>query len=185
MSTLLRPLRHVLGHSLSGSLAARIADRLWPGRRPAADGEILRLGPSDRFALVLHYAALTPDDRHARFNGRVKLDLLMQRYREIRDDRQVFLGIYEGDRLVAVCEICDEPGTPPRDEIALSVRRAWQGRHYGRRLLHAAFDVARERGRAPYLIVRHDNPRMIALAEAEGGRRHRGVDELEFTFPDA
>lgn len=168
---------------LAHALAAWIAGRLWPRRSRAADGGIVRLGPADRIALVLHYAALAPEDRHARFNGRVKLALLLQRYGEIRDDGRVFLGIFEGHHLVAVSEICDEAGDPPRAEIALSVRRDRQGRGHGRRLLRAALGIARARGRDPYLIVRHDNAAMIALARAEGGLRIGGAEADEFSFP--
>jgi acetate---CoA ligase (ADP-forming) len=157
------------------------------------DGSTLRLRPTtpaDEGALVEFFGRLSPDTRHLRFQGAVRVDAhLVERY--VRGDGHESLSL--------VGELADGEGTsrvvalgtyirlrdPSRAEVAFVVADELQRRGIGSRLLDRLADHARVEGIERFIAqVLPENSAMLRVFGDTGFEVQRrlagGVVEVEF-----
>jgi acetate---CoA ligase (ADP-forming) len=157
------------------------------------DGSTLRLRPTtpaDEGALVEFFGRLSPDTRHLRFQGAVRVDAhLVERY--VRGDGHESLSL--------VGELADGEGTsrvvalgtyirlrdPSRAEVAFVVADELQRRGIGSRLLERLADHARVEGIERFIAqVLPENSAMLRVFGDTGFEVQRrlagGVVEVEF-----
>lgn len=141
---------------------------------------IVPLDGGDKERIVAHYAALSADDRAARFHSAVNSAAIERRYAELDWSKRQFIGAVAGRRVVALAEIAEtESDGRPCCEMALSVLEPWQGSHIGERLMRAAIREVCGRRRLPLLfITRSDNVRMIRLIRKLGGTGRTSFGEF-------
>lgn len=124
----------------------------------------------DATALEQHLLRLPPEDRYARFCGRVSDEVVHGYVGRIDWFRSVLVGHFFGTRLVAVAEIVPLGGLLRQEaELAISVEPGWRGYGLGRDLMRTVLFLARARFiRKVRVTMRADNHAMRRLATAFG-----------------
>ena len=164
------------------SRGSRLALRPYP-KELERDEEIAGIGtallrpvrPEDAQLVQAFVSDLPAEDSRLRFFGPLKhLDLkMLARLTQIDYDREMaFLllqtGRAEKERLLAIVHIAADPDNI-RAEFAIIVRKAFQGRGIGQRLLLEMIDYARSRGiKELFGDVLAENARMLALCRDLG-----------------
>lgn len=145
------------------------------------------LGPRDAARIIAHYAALSVEDRSARFHGLMTTQAITERYRGLDWSKSRFIAITLFGRVLALAEIGDFSDAPePGGEIAVSVLRGWQGLHLGERVMRAALrDICGTRHLPAHAITRRDNIRFIRLARKLGAHGHIADGEYDAVFDPA
>ena len=88
-----------------------------------------------------------------------------------------YLGIYEGDRLIAMAG--ERMGMDDHQEIsAVCTHPDFTGRGHAQRLVAALNNTALDKGRQPFLHVSHENARAKALYERLGYRHRTDIQLL-------
>lgn len=165
--------RHV---GLPGWLARLLRPGLWFPHRLRLEGPV-RLNRKHLVPIVMHYVGLTPEERYQRFNGKMPLRALLQRYRTLNWDETEFLAFMVGSKVVGLIELCDL-GNGER-EAAISVVKDWQRHGLGDALVHAARDrVCRREGKKLTFYTQMTNAEMIRLAHRNGAVAQRVEGEV-------
>lgn len=136
-------------------------------------------------SIILHYAALEPEDRHLRFNGRLGLSALVRRYSSIDWQTTEFIAFLSGGRIIGLAEISGTRRHPEqnRKEIAISVLKPWQQRGIGEALLQEGIGlVCGVQGQELFLITDQNNKNMVTLSRKLGGVSVPSTDGLQFVF---
>lgn len=142
------------------------------------------LGPADTDRIIAHYAALSGEDRRARFHGVMTVQAISDRYRALDWGASRIFALTFFGRPVALAEVAEFTGPGgPECEIAVSVLRAWQGLHLGERVMRAAVrDVCGTRHLPAHAITQRNNIRFIRLARKLGAHGHVMDGEYDAVF---
>jgi acetyltransferase len=137
---------------------------------PAAGVTVRPIDPLDGAELVRFYAELSPESRHARFFGAMRIDERAARTM-VEADGVSRLGLVATERAsgAIVGHLCLEPSGPDAAEIGIAVADIWQGHGIGRALLVEGLAWAR-RHRLRQLVgyALSDNSRILRLASTLG-----------------
>ncbi|WP_157973627.1 GNAT family N-acetyltransferase [Tropicimonas sp. IMCC34043] len=135
--------------------------------------------------IVLHYAQMTPEERYQRFNGKMPLRALLQRYSSINWAEIEFLAFMSGSKIVGLIELCDIPGEGER-EAAISVLKDWQRQGLGEALVRAARErVCSDEHKSLIFYTQMTNVDMIRLAHKSGAKSAMAHSEMQLVIPAA
>lgn len=163
---------------MSRSLQARMGLRSVDIPEPAGGS---RLGPEQREAVLKHFMALSPTDRHARF-GHGMSDEALSRWVDALDwGGQWLWGVFEEDNLIGLAHLVP-PLSDHRWEMALSVVPVRQGQGMAKQLIHAGLSVAQALAPGGVLMMRGDaqNEALQRLAREGETCVHDGELQVQF-----
>lgn len=157
-------------------------------RLPSVDSPLhgpVEIGGSRVMSIVLHFAKLDAEDRTKRFNGRMTLASLVDRYTKLDERSNSFIGFQSKGRVVALAELSamDDRAEGGLTEVGISVLKPWQQRGLGEALLREVTDrVCEKEGRDLVLFISPRNRGMAHLTYKLGGERVTDSEEPMYRF---
>ena len=132
---------------------------------------LCQLGTSDSRAIEQHLLGLAPQDRRARFFGKLTDEAISAYAQRLDPSRAVLIGAFDpGERLVGLAEA--HPTDAVRTvEVAISIDPAFRHRGLGQRLVARALTAAFARGAesAEFNFAPGNRP-IVSMVRTLGGR---------------